>query len=484
MWIPSLSQHLLITTLIKDQPLDPLFVALSGEQHSRVRRRCSAGSRCGSIGAKQFSVRACRELYVNAAALASGSGFTQRLARALASCGRRSLPETVDRCPTTPLAGTAHPPSYDALTLHADAPELPRACCTSRREHAQTQRQRRSVCCLARRRPPAEHQRLPRLAAGDDVLSGLADRCRACSREPAWHRSEYTLGALRRRRADGACAAVRARARARCSRRRCGSPSPRTRCAIASSATVRSASRSYRIGESIDALLARTERALHVAKQFGRDRVEVASDAAEPRRARQGRRPPRLAASAPACRAVRTKSAFRAARGARSRRFLGRIAASCRSRGVPVASEDGGRVAGGSVQLQWYKCAGARMVPAREVDLGDIDAYGVFVVWRPGDGRPPVGCCTSAAARLRRGDRRVPSRPRHRRLGGAHGSHGQRWILATSTASPRTYISNCVHFGAQVPRSGARTASEPAVDGVTAARPFESPPTVSISFMY
>lgn len=29
MWIPSLSQHLLITTLIKDQPLDPAFIALS-----------------------------------------------------------------------------------------------------------------------------------------------------------------------------------------------------------------------------------------------------------------------------------------------------------------------------------------------------------------------------------------------------------------------------------------------------------------------
>ena len=29
MWIPSLSQHLLITTLIKDQPLDWLFVAIS-----------------------------------------------------------------------------------------------------------------------------------------------------------------------------------------------------------------------------------------------------------------------------------------------------------------------------------------------------------------------------------------------------------------------------------------------------------------------
>ena len=29
MWIPSLSQHLLVTTLIKDEPLTPAFVALS-----------------------------------------------------------------------------------------------------------------------------------------------------------------------------------------------------------------------------------------------------------------------------------------------------------------------------------------------------------------------------------------------------------------------------------------------------------------------
>jgi diguanylate cyclase (GGDEF)-like protein len=33
----------------------------------------------------------------------------------------------------------------------------------------------------------------------------------------------------------------------------------------------------FRIGESTDDLLARTERALHVAKQFGRDRVEASS---------------------------------------------------------------------------------------------------------------------------------------------------------------------------------------------------------------
>jgi ABC-type Na+ efflux pump permease subunit len=58
MWIPSLSQHLLVTTLIKAQPLDPLLVALSAGRHARVRPRCSPRSRLGCIDAKQFSVRA------------------------------------------------------------------------------------------------------------------------------------------------------------------------------------------------------------------------------------------------------------------------------------------------------------------------------------------------------------------------------------------------------------------------------------------
>ena len=43
------------------------------------------------------------------------------------------------------------------------------------------------------------------------------------------------------------------------------------------SATVSIGVAQLRIGESVDELLARTERVLHVAKQFGRDRVEVAS---------------------------------------------------------------------------------------------------------------------------------------------------------------------------------------------------------------
>jgi PleD family two-component response regulator len=43
------------------------------------------------------------------------------------------------------------------------------------------------------------------------------------------------------------------------------------------SATVSIGVAQLRIGETIDELLARTERVLHLAKQFGRDRVEVAS---------------------------------------------------------------------------------------------------------------------------------------------------------------------------------------------------------------
>jgi PleD family two-component response regulator len=43
----------------------------------------------------------------------------------------------------------------------------------------------------------------------------------------------------------------------------------------------------HRIGESIDTLLARAESALHLAKQFGRDRVEVArTPPARPERAK------------------------------------------------------------------------------------------------------------------------------------------------------------------------------------------------------
>lgn len=43
------------------------------------------------------------------------------------------------------------------------------------------------------------------------------------------------------------------------------------------------------------------------------------------------------------------------------------------------------------MQLQWYKCAGANWCSLDAVDVADVQAHGVFVVWRPGDdGRAPA----------------------------------------------------------------------------------------------
>jgi hypothetical protein len=39
------------------------------------------------------------------------------------------------------------------------------------------------------------------------------------------------------------------------------------------------------------------------------------------------------------------------------------------------------------LELQWFKRAGEWCL-LYEVDLGELDAHGVFVVWRPGNGRP------------------------------------------------------------------------------------------------
>jgi len=95
------------------------------------------------------------------------------------------------------------------------------------------------------------------VAIGDAVLAGLAARLRAVLAQPAWHRSEYTLG-----RYDGGALLVIARP-----------------CSVHQGETLAEALRfgvaQYRIGESIDSLLARTERTMYLAKQFGRDRVEV-----------------------------------------------------------------------------------------------------------------------------------------------------------------------------------------------------------------
>jgi diguanylate cyclase (GGDEF)-like protein len=114
------------------------------------------------------------------------------------------------------------------------------------------------------------------LAAGDDVLIGVADRARQVIEAPAWHRSEYTLA-----RYDGGALMVLARP---CASSQAEMLAEALRFAVAEaplseriSATVSIGVAQYRIGESVDLLAARTERALHVAKQFGRDRIEVSS---------------------------------------------------------------------------------------------------------------------------------------------------------------------------------------------------------------
>ena len=112
------------------------------------------------------------------------------------------------------------------------------------------------------------------VAAGDEVLVELTDRLRTVLEQPAWHRSEYTLA-----RYDGGALMVLARP---CSVHQGELLGEALRFGVAEkqltervSATVSIGVAQHRIGESIDSLLARTERTLHLAKQFGRDRVEV-----------------------------------------------------------------------------------------------------------------------------------------------------------------------------------------------------------------
>jgi len=171
------------------------------------------------------------------------------------------------------LAAIPCPPSYDALTLTLTRPAFMNAL------HAQADQAQRSgnpFCLLLL---DVDHLQnindCHGLAAGDDVLVGLADRARNVIAEPAWHRSEYTFA-----RFDGGALIVLARP---CASSQAEMLAEALRFAVAEkpvsdriSATVSIGVAQYRIGEAVDELVARTERALHVAKQFGRDRIEVA----------------------------------------------------------------------------------------------------------------------------------------------------------------------------------------------------------------
>lgn len=173
----------------------------------------------------------------------------------------------------TPTPGSASPPSYDDLTLALTRPAFLREL----GEHAHgAQRSGNPFSLLLL---DVDHLQnindCQGVAAGDDVLAGLADRCRKVIAEPAWHRSQYTLG-----RYDGGALIVLAWP---CASSQAEMLAEALRFAVAEkplgeriSATVSIGVAQFRIGESVDELLARTERVLHVAKQFGRDRVEVA----------------------------------------------------------------------------------------------------------------------------------------------------------------------------------------------------------------
>ena len=174
----------------------------------------------------------------------------------------------------TQLAGTAQPPSFDALTLTLTRPAFLEELA------AQAQLAGRSGNAFCLMLLDVDHLQnindCHGVAAGDDVLIGLADRCRRVIAEPAWHRSEYSLG-----RYDGGALMILARP---CAASQAEMLAEALRFAVAEkplgdriSATVSIGVAQLRLGESIDELLARTERVLHVAKQFGRDRVEIAS---------------------------------------------------------------------------------------------------------------------------------------------------------------------------------------------------------------
>jgi diguanylate cyclase (GGDEF)-like protein len=112
------------------------------------------------------------------------------------------------------------------------------------------------------------------VAAGDALLAGLAARLRGVLEQPAWERSEYTLG-----RYDGGAIMVLARP---CTVHQGETLAEALRFGVSETplgervtATVSIGVAQHRIGESIESLLARTERTMYLAKQFGRDRVEI-----------------------------------------------------------------------------------------------------------------------------------------------------------------------------------------------------------------
>lgn len=119
-------------------------------------------------------------------------------------------------------------------------------------------------------------------AAGDAVLTTVSNQLRALLSRAPWHELKCSYG-----RYDGDAIALLARG---CDLERARLLAEELRRRIADwplaegvGVTLSVGVAQYRIGESLDDLLARLERTLHVAKQFGPDRVETSPTPAQTR---------------------------------------------------------------------------------------------------------------------------------------------------------------------------------------------------------
>lgn len=170
--------------------------------------------------------------------------------------------------PSTPSSNVTL--SYDSLTGALTRPSLVAVL----REQAQGDGHAFCICLVDVDQLQNINDR-EGVRTGDAVLAALARRLRAVLDESPWHALEHTLA-----RYDGDALMVLSR---RCDSARGERLAEALRLAVAAAPmyervgiTVSIGVAQFRLGESIDELLARTERSLHLAKQFGRDRVELA----------------------------------------------------------------------------------------------------------------------------------------------------------------------------------------------------------------
>jgi diguanylate cyclase (GGDEF)-like protein len=167
----------------------------------------------------------------------------------------------------------ATPPSYDGLTLTLSRSALVSAL----REHARLAQRNGSKIsvCLLDVDYLGHVNETHGVETGDAVLASIADRLRDVLMQPAWERFEHVIG-----RYDGDAFIVLARP--------CGiaqaemfaealrfAITERAICGVQVTASLGVAQ--LRIGETVDRLLVRAERAMRFAKKRGGDRVEVSS---------------------------------------------------------------------------------------------------------------------------------------------------------------------------------------------------------------